>query len=278
MMVAELSPAMSVETIQLNLKQKINIKGSRSRGCSLLPDGRMALSCYNTNTVSFMNTDGAELFHIGVDKRGYRTYDTVYIKDSNSVAVSSADGNNRCITMIDIESQEIMTTISMDTDIYGMTVRGRTIYYCTKANGLKKLNLCDKSVSDIINSYTHDIYYVYYVATSDDKLYYTNCDTHTVTCCDLHGTTQWEFNDEHVLQGPRGISVDQDGNVYVAGCISNNIVVFSPDGKRHRQVLFTKDGLLNPFVLDYDISTNRLLIVNDSDSAFLFDVTRRIEE
>jgi hypothetical protein len=48
---------------------------------------------------------------------------------------------------------------------------------------------------------------------------------------------------------------------------NNNIVVFSPDGKRHRQVLFTKDGLLNPFVLDYDISTNRLLIVNDSDSA-----------
>jgi hypothetical protein len=46
-----------------------------------------------------MNTDGAELFHIGVDKKGYRTYDTVYIKDSNSVAVSSADGNNRCITM-----------------------------------------------------------------------------------------------------------------------------------------------------------------------------------
>jgi hypothetical protein len=33
-----------------------------------------------------MNTDGAELFHIGVDKKGYRTYDTVYIKDSNSVA------------------------------------------------------------------------------------------------------------------------------------------------------------------------------------------------
>jgi outer membrane protein assembly factor BamB len=37
----------------------------------------------------------------------------------------------------------------------------------------------------------------------------------TVTYCDLHGTTQWEFKDERLLQYPLGISVDNDGNVYV---------------------------------------------------------------
>jgi hypothetical protein len=57
---------MSVDNIQLNLKRKINIKGSRMRGCSLLQDGRMVLSCYNDNTVSFMNTEGVELFHNGL--------------------------------------------------------------------------------------------------------------------------------------------------------------------------------------------------------------------
>ena len=41
MMITDLSPAMSVENIQLILKQKINIKGNRIRGCSLLPNGRM---------------------------------------------------------------------------------------------------------------------------------------------------------------------------------------------------------------------------------------------
>jgi hypothetical protein len=78
------------------------------------------------------------------------TYDTVYIKDTNNVAISSGDGSNKCITIIDIESQEIMTTISMATDIYGMTVRGRTIYFCAEDKGLKMLNLSDKSVSNII--------------------------------------------------------------------------------------------------------------------------------
>ena len=116
---------------------------------------------------------------------------------------------------------------------------------------------------------------VYYVATSEDKLYYTNNEKHTVTCCDLHGTTQWEFNSERVLQVPRGISVDNDGNVYVVGYESNNVVVISPDGQRHIQLSSSKDGLVNPCVLEYDKYTNRLLVVNEEHTAFLFDVTRR---
>jgi hypothetical protein len=66
------------------------------------------------------------------------------------------------------------------------------------------LNLSDRSVSDIISSSMCDVNSV--VATSGDKLYYTISNTNTVTCCDLHGTTQWEFKDTCVLQVPYGIS------------------------------------------------------------------------
>ena len=116
--------------------------------------------------------------------------------------------------MIDIENQEVKTTISMDTEVYGMVIRGRTIYYCARSKALKMLNLNDTSVSDTINSEMSE---VYYVATSGEQLYCTNHQTHAVTCCDLHGTTYWKFKDEYVLRCPRGISVDNDGNVYVVG-------------------------------------------------------------
>jgi DNA-binding beta-propeller fold protein YncE len=116
---------------------------------------------------------------------------------------------------------------------------------------------------------------VRYVATSQDKLYYTNYENHTVTCCDLHGTTQWEFNSDRVLQEPGGISVDNDGNVYVFGFKSNSVVVISSDGKRHIQLLSSKDSLVKPCVLEYDKFTNRLLVVNNERTAFLFDATMR---
>jgi len=271
MMVADLSLPMPVENIQLKLKQKIQIKGRDISGCSLLPDGRMVLSCYATNTVRFINKDGVKLFKIGKDKTGTSTFDAVYIKDDNSVAVSSGWGSNRCITIIDIESQKVVTTISIDTDIYGMAVRGRTIYYSAFNKGLKMLNLSDRSVRDIIINNKSNLYHV---STSGDKLYYTDWNTDTVTCCDLHGTIQWECNDERVLRGSNGISVDNGGNVYVVGYHSNNVVVISSDGKRHRQLLSSDDCLSNPSVLHYDKSTNRLLVVNSSKSAYMFDVTK----
>ncbi len=269
-LLADLSPTISFDNIQLKLKQKIKTKGKIIRGCSFLPGGRMVLSCYDNDIVSFINKEGVNLFKIDKDETGSSTYDTVYIRDNNSVAVSSGWGNNRCITIIDIESQKVVTTISMDTLIIGMAVRGTAIYYCAREKGLKMLNLSDKSVSDIIKSVMSD---VYYLATSGDKLYYSNYNTGTVTCCDLHGATQWEFKDKCILQCPRGITVDNDGNVYVVGCYSNNVVVISPDGKRHRQLLSSKDGLVKPGVLDYDKFTNRLIVVNESESGFLFNVT-----
>jgi hypothetical protein len=62
--------------------------------------------------------------------------------------------------------------------------------------------------------------------------------------------------------------------LYVACHDSINVVVISPDGQRHRQLLSSKDGLVEPVVLDYERSTNKLLVVNKRDIAFLFDVSR----
>ena len=94
----------------------------------------------------------------------------------------------------------------------------------------------------------------------------------------LHGIAQWICNGEGVLKGPRDISVDNDRTVYVVGCNSKNVVVISPDGQRHRQLLSSKDGLSCPFVLYFDKSINMLLVLNESKSAFLFDVTREHEK
>ena len=105
MMVAELSPPMSVENIQLNLKQKINTKDIALRGCSLLPDGRMVFSSSSSNIVRFISKYGVQLFQIVKDKTGSCTYDTVYIKDNNTIAASSGYGDTNCIAIIDIESK-----------------------------------------------------------------------------------------------------------------------------------------------------------------------------
>jgi hypothetical protein len=91
-MVADL-PRMSVDNIHLNLKQRVYTNGYDTRGCSLLPDGTMVFSCYEKGIVTFLNKEGVELFQLGKDKTGSLIYDTLYIKEDNSVAVSCGGGS-----------------------------------------------------------------------------------------------------------------------------------------------------------------------------------------
>jgi hypothetical protein len=75
--VADLPP-MSVDNIHLNLTQKVNTKGKNMTGCSLLPDGRMLLSCYKKDILTFLNKEGVELFQMGKGKIGSRTIALLY--------------------------------------------------------------------------------------------------------------------------------------------------------------------------------------------------------
>ncbi|CAC5380234.1 unnamed protein product [Mytilus coruscus] len=82
---------------------------------------------------------------------------------------------------------------------------------------------------------------------------------------DLQGIEQWTFQNESILKEPRGISVDNDGNVYVVGVESFNVVVISADGKQYKELFIVSDDLLDPYTLDYNKSTNQLLVADNSN-------------
>lgn len=114
-----------------------------------------------------------------------------------------------------------------------------------------------------------------YVALFGKNLYYVNKIKQILTCCDLESTTpHWTFQYMNIIQNPNGISVDDDGNVYVVDRRSASVVVISPDGQRHREVLSREDGLSDPSAIHYERMTNKLLVTNSKATAFLFDVTK----
>ena len=82
----------------------------------------------------------------------------------------------------------------------------------------------------------------------------------------------WNFRDQNVLRKPKGIALDKNRNVYVAGKGTNNVVVLSPDGKNYREILTQSDGLNNPYSLRINLDRNELLVCNENGSAFLFSL------
>ena len=110
------------------------------------------------------------------------------------------------------------------------------------------------------------------ISLRDDSINCTDSATNTIYSNTLTGQQIWAFKDENVLREPRGIALDKNKNVYVAGSSTNNVVVLSPDGSNCREILTQSDGLDIPFSLRINIDRNELLVCNLSGPAFVFSL------
>lgn len=150
-----------------------------------------------------------------------------------------------------------------------MCVDEKLVFSGYDPDGIYKVDLKTNQTSVIASTFPLNTWS--YITCFKNKFYLTNDCNHTVTCCDNHGNVKWAYKDELNIRIPRGISVDKNGNVFVACKRSNNVTVISPDGSRAKQILDKQDGLEEPCALHYDRSTNRLLVANFMGRAFLFD-------
>ncbi|XP_052089888.1 uncharacterized protein LOC127726539 [Mytilus californianus] len=254
-------PTGNIDNLTLTLQKRIDTELSNIRGCSMLPDGRMVFSCYAKDIIRVLKSDGSTDFEIG------ETFDVVLI-GGESLAVTSSESDK--INIIDLKNKILKKTIKVNSHNDEVAYKDGKLIYCARKKGLQMISLSDESVTNVINAklplYAHDAY----VTTFGEKLFYTN--NKSVNCCDYHGNILWTFCHRSCLKYPLGISVDNGGNVFVVGYLTNNVVVISPDGQNHRQLLSCEDGLDNPTVLHYDQSTNKLLVANDYNDAFVYEV------
>ena len=130
------------------------------------------------------------------------------------------------------------------------------------------MKLTDDRVTTLVKQ--SNLPYYSYITTCGDKIYQTNHDTSTVTCYTIKGEKLWEFTDASVLKDPRGVTVDNNFNLYVTSCGSNTVVVLEPDGIQGRQLRSSDDGLNGPIGIYFDKAKNSLLVTNRNGSAFLY--------
>ncbi|XP_052065729.1 uncharacterized protein LOC127705450 isoform X1 [Mytilus californianus] len=256
----------SIENITLTKQKTINTQGDCITGCCMLSDGRMAFTYYFDCKVIILNMKGITDFEV---KMPCNVFDIVYISEDNTLGVTSGGSGKTCITIIDLEKKQIKKTISLDSTNYGITLKDNGLVYSAHNKGIRMINLHDESISDVVRDKMPSNCYI---ATFRDNIYHTNYQANTVTCYNLQGEIQWTFKNESVLEKPRGIDVDSDGNVYVVGYSSKNVVVISPDGQRHREVWTTKDGLDIPFSLHYSGPRKQMLVANFHNTVHLFNV------
>ncbi|VDI47694.1 Hypothetical predicted protein [Mytilus galloprovincialis] len=205
---------------------------------------------------------------IGLKSNG--AFDLAYFERESSIAVTQWLRVQKLFHIIDPNSRTIKRTIKSSDTPYGIALNKTVLVYCKSGKGIMEVQLNGESEKALVS---FSMPHFSYVAVHGDNIFYTNENSNSVTCFDILGNLKWKFKDTQILKNPQGISVDNNGNVYVVSRDINSVVIITPDGKRCKTILSSRDSLKSPRAMHFEPTSNKLLVANENKIAFLFDVS-----
>lgn len=270
-----MSRTKSIGNLSVRLVRKIYLDQNCFSGCAMSEAGNMFFLPLYQNKLLKYDPNGqfcseSRISHLDMLKISIG-YD-LDVLDSNTVAVSSGGNCPQKICLIDMDSTETRQEFELDDWCHGISYHNGSFIFCTYDNGIKMIDRSHGNLTNVRNlSNAPKRVDGTYITSNEDGIFHSNWHDDSVVRYDFHGQVQWKFYNS-LVKKPYGITLDSYSNIYVAGSESNNIVVISPDGKQHKELIGASDGLLDPRAIYFDKAKNLLLVANYSGGAFLFEV------
>lgn len=261
-----LNPARNIAEMKLKVKTDIRIKNKAQlsvQKCIILPSNQFLFVDEKNERLVIHDQDGSHHHDISVSSK---PFDVVVI-DPRRVAVTY--GRGRQLEILDITKHKCDRIIKTANDCWGISHRDGNLFVVVYRKGIEVISIAGQLIAVIPINVDH----VFYISLHADKIYYTDWAENTVNCCDFNGDELWCYGYDNVVS-EQGIATDAEGNVFVVGYRTNNVMVTSPDGRRYKVLLSGEsDGLNWPTGLFYDAQGDRLLICNETDGyAALYDI------
>lgn len=265
-------PIILINDIKLKFKQKLDTTCKNPIGCCVTCKGELVTTKYekNNSKVIAINAEGEVEYTIPL-KESYTVFDLVCLNDSK-VAVSSGYSNTMGIIIVDLTKRKVVKFIDLHECIHGIAYDGKSLICCVLGHDFHVISCTDYSVTTIPHTYT-TLSWHSYVSTHADKIFSTNPEKQTVNCCLYSGENVWEFQVGRFLDRPQGITVDDNGNIFVVGMDSCSAVVISLDGKQCKQILTKADGLDRPTTICFDKERKQLIVTNQKQFAYIFNIS-----
>ncbi|XP_071142904.1 E3 ubiquitin-protein ligase TRIM71-like [Mytilus edulis] len=259
----------TINDINLTLLKRFEISNrggySEISGCTIMPTREIVFVDKTNDRLTIHSENGPFVCEIPVSHSPVN----ITCIDENSVAVTHYQKPFH-IEIINIAKRKIVKSIKTSYECYGIThQRGRLIYYET-GRGIQTADIADESSTTTVVTIDGKQYWNY-VTSSKDKIYHTCNESNTVTCYTVTGQKIWEFKDDSMLTSIRGVTVDNDSNVYLVSINNDNVVVLSPDGKNARRLL-EGSGIKMPYGIHFDQVKNILLINTINGTVFLYNI------
>ncbi|XP_021380208.1 tripartite motif-containing protein 45-like [Mizuhopecten yessoensis] len=230
--------------------RKVNIKCPSdqldciSRGVVYFPDGRIVVGDINNKRIKLINDAGDVVDELKFD--GY-PWDLCMVDNTTVAAAIESAGGIQVVTVTP-SKLTLSSVLNKTKKYYGITYRDDEFIVTT---GSEVCSVKRDGTTKTLYRYTG---YVYALShdSKDGQLFIAHYTASTGSTVIGRLSTDNKYTDVlkvGVVKYACGVDVDMEGNVYVCGFISNNVVQMSGDGTNVRELLRAADGITQPLAI-----------------------------
>lgn len=250
--------------MKVESKKEVKIQSSdddltpQITGCAFLSNGHILLCDYNNNKVKLLDSD----MSIKKQMKLSDEPNTVAVVDENEAIITFDNGKKFQYIYIHPDFK-LGKKIKLKGKCQGLLVVNDEIYTTfQKDSGLDELWRLDRA-GKIINKVSLQnsscaSEYLGICLGSSIPLVYLTGRQNGVTCFRVDGEMVFQYQSDE-LKGSKGIYVDSVGNSFVCGTQSHNVVVITDDGRKHGELLTSKD-IAKPMCIDYRPEDDTLIV------------------
>ncbi|CAC5395455.1 unnamed protein product [Mytilus coruscus] len=253
----------SIENVHIELKERFEVKQKGFfaiglTGCTMLPNGNLLFANIDGNSVVMEYSEDGK--HIRDIPCSGRPFDLAVI-DTDRIAVTY--GNKKYVEILNLEKNTVEKEIKFENDCYGISFQDNELFIIT--GGIVIIDIEGK----VLKTFYFDC--EMYIETTKDRIYFTTKRGRTVNCISMVGEEIWVYKEKSLVK-PKGITVDDHQNVYVADGKSKSLIVIQHDGKESKTLLTKIHNLHLSSALHFNKDKNVLLRCDEYGYATVYNL------
>ncbi|XP_052087917.1 E3 ubiquitin-protein ligase TRIM71-like [Mytilus californianus] len=233
---------------------KTKRKNARITGISSFPDGRIVVTDENNCTLTLFDGEGKEVNELVLLGKPW----DVATLDRHRCVITMRGLN--VLQYVNVNDMTLLRQIAIDDGCWGVSVYGEELVIGFD-NKVEIFDFGGRS-EHVIPCLGSD----YYVTIDNLGRFYHKHHGNTLHCRHVSGKFAFSYYNAELVN-LTGITIDNDGNIYVAGFHSNNVHQLTPDGTLTRIILSGMDGIYQPLKLHFSKDFSKLLVANNNGSS-----------
>ncbi|VDI16220.1 Hypothetical predicted protein [Mytilus galloprovincialis] len=220
--------------------------------CCILPNGKFKILDQHNKRLLLFSNDGIFIRIVVTFKSD--PFDACFVRN-NTVAVTL--GSDQPTTLVDIEKNKNIQAIKLSHFCNGVASDGETLVVSSNDRQSTIVNLNNMSHTTI-----KGMDGVFRISLFHGNIYGTNVLENKVCCFDSTGKPLWTLEHQDIKH-PEGITLDNNGYIYIVSRAKKSVVVVSPDGKDCKTILSATNGIRRPYGIEINKEIGMLIVSSE---------------